>query len=131
MRGETPNVVPNAIARGLCAMALLCAAQPSASRAGSMPFRATNAYVEVESTAPVSRNGGLDFRIPDATNRVSVQVSPPTGWQLLTPRRMDMGSGLARAWKVANVLGESGGGGEICIPSSSIEDRHAAAPILL
>ena len=89
----------------------------------------SNAYVEIRSSRPLWRNGGLDFlTVTNAAPPLDMVVTPMPGWELLTPPELHITDGLAGVWSVRGVLGETHAGGEMCIPMTTSNDTHRVAP---
>ena len=89
---------------------------------------AANAYVTINA-AKARTAGGLDFATggPDP---VVVTVTAQPGWVLTSPSTLTIPEGTAGIWSARSFYGESGAGGEICIPRSTSSTNHVAAPKL-
>ncbi len=87
---------------------------------------AANAYVTVEAKEARAVNG-LDFAT-GGEDPVVVTVSAQPGWVLTSPSSLTIPKGEAGAWSARSFYGESGAGGEICIPRSSVSTNHLSAP---
>ncbi len=88
---------------------------------------AANAYVSID--APGARNqGGLDFAVKGEAEAVSVAVKPQPGWELTSPSVVVIPKGTAGIWSARSFYGESGSGGEICVPTTTISTNHIHAP---
>ena len=89
---------------------------------------AANAYVSI--SAQEARNtGGLDFAV-GGIDPVVVTVTAQPGWVLTSPSTLSIPEGTAGSWAARSFYGESGAGGEICIPRTSSTTNHIAAPKL-
>ncbi len=88
---------------------------------------AANAYVSID--APGARNqGGVDFAVKDSGDAVSVAVKAQPGWELTSSPVVVIPKGSAGTWSAKSFYGESGSGGEICVPTSSISTNHIHGP---
>ncbi len=88
---------------------------------------AANAYVSID--APGARNqGGVDFAVADGHDTVSVAVKAQPGWELTSSPVVVIPKGSAGSWSAKSFYGESGAGGEICIPTTTVSTNHVRAP---
>ena len=88
---------------------------------------AANAYVSIDAPG-ASNQGGLDFAAAGGADTVSVAVTPQPGWVLTSSPVVTIPKGQAGAWSARSFYGESGAGGEICIPTTSVSTNHISAP---
>ena len=95
----------------------------SASFAGE----AANAYVTIDAPG-ASNQGGVDFAVKDGGDAVSVAVKPQPGWELTSPSVVVIPKGSAGKWSAKSFYGESGSGGEICVPTTTVSTNHVHAP---
>ena len=95
----------------------------SASFAGE----AANAYVSIDAPG-ASNQGGVDFAVKGETDAVSVAVKPQPGWELTSSPVVVIPKGTAGKWSAKSFYGESGSGGEICVPTTEVSENHVRAP---
>ncbi len=88
---------------------------------------AGNAYVSID--APGARNqGGVDFAVPGGSDSVTIAVKPQPGWELTSSPVVVIPKGSAGSWSARSFYGESGAGGEICVPTTTVTTNHIRAP---
>ena len=88
---------------------------------------AANAYVSIDAPG-ASNQGGLDFAAAGGADAVSVAVTPQPGWVLTSSPVVTIPKGQAGTWSAKSFYGESGAGGEICVPTTSVSTNHISAP---
>ncbi len=93
----------------------------------AMADGAANAYVSIDAPG-ASNQGGLDFAAASGAEAVSVTVTPQPGWVLTSSPVVTIPKGQAGTWSARSFYGESGAGGEICIPTTTVSTNHVSAP---
>ena len=88
---------------------------------------AANAYVSIDAPG-ASNQGGLDFAVKGNVDAVSVAVKPQPGWELTSSPVVVIPKGTAGKWSAKSFYGESGSGGEICVPTTDVSEKHVHAP---
>ncbi len=88
---------------------------------------AANAYVTIDAPG-ASNQGGVDFAVKGDADAVSVAVKPQPGWELTSPPVVVIPKGTAGKWSAKSFYGESGSGGEICVPTTDVSEKHVHAP---
>ena len=88
---------------------------------------AANAYVTIDAPG-ASNQGGIDFAVSGGADAVSVAVKPQPGWELTSSPVVVIPKGTAGKWSAKSFYGESGSGGEICVPTTDVSEKHVHAP---
>ena len=95
--------------------------------ASALADGAANAYVAIAAPG-ASNQGGLDFAVAGGADSVSVAVKAQPGWELTSSPVVVIPKGSAGAWSARSFYGESGSGGEICVPTTTVSTNHIHAP---